>query len=96
MLPPIFTTGAGSLTIVGPGQNDLTISGQNKFRPFFIVQGTVGIANLTIANGLASISTVPSSVNENDICGQENRMAKRLSPNQGIGVGSSARREATR
>ena len=45
---------------------------------------------------LASISTVPSSVNKNDLSDQEKRMAKRLSPNQGMGVGSSASPEATR
>jgi hypothetical protein len=39
--------------ILGPGASNLTISGNNLFRPFFIVSGTVGIANLTIANGLA-------------------------------------------
>lgn len=53
MLPPIFTTGAGSLTINGPGAGNLTISGNNSFRPFFITQGTVSINGLTIANGLA-------------------------------------------
>jgi hypothetical protein len=45
---------------------------------------------------LASISTVPSSVNESDLWGQEKRIARRLSPNQGIGVGSSASCDATR
>src|SRR5262245_56319397 len=53
MLPPIFTTGSGSLIILGPGAANLTVSGGGTVRPFFIVQGTVGIANLTIANGLA-------------------------------------------
>jgi hypothetical protein len=53
MLPPIFTTGTGSLLIKGPGAANLTISGNHLVRPFFIVQGTVSIANLTIANGLA-------------------------------------------
>jgi len=51
MLPPIFTTGSGSLLIEGAG--NLTISGNNTNRDFFVVQGTVGFANLTIANGLA-------------------------------------------
>jgi hypothetical protein len=53
MLPPIFTTGSGSLLIVGSGASNLTISGNNQFRDFFITSGTVGIANLTIANGMA-------------------------------------------
>ena len=34
--------------------------------------------------------TVLSSVNKSDLWGQEKRRARRLSPNQGIGVGSSA------
>ena len=45
---------------------------------------------------LASISTLPNSVNKRDVWGQEKRMARRLPPNQGIGVGSSASCEATR
>jgi hypothetical protein len=53
MLPPIFTTGTGSLLIEGPGASNLTISGGGAVRDFFISSGTVGIANLTIANGLA-------------------------------------------
>lgn len=53
MLPPIFTTGSGSLLIVGSGTSNLTISGNGAVRPFFITSGTVGIANLTITKGLA-------------------------------------------
>jgi hypothetical protein len=53
MLPPIFTTGTGSLTIEGPGAGNLTISGQGAVRPFFILQGNVSVSDLTIANGLA-------------------------------------------
>lgn len=53
MLPPIFTTNGGSLTIIGPGQENLTISGGGAVRPFFILQGEVSISDLTIANGLA-------------------------------------------
>ena len=57
MLPPLFTTGTGSLLIIGPGATNLTISGNNLYRPFFIVQGSVGIANVTIANGKAKGGT---------------------------------------
>src|SRR5262245_59981504 len=32
---------------------NLTVSGNNAVRPFFVVQGTVGITGLTIADGLA-------------------------------------------
>jgi hypothetical protein len=53
MLPPVFTTGDGSLTILGPGAGNLTISGQGAVRPFFILQGDVRISDLTISNGLA-------------------------------------------
>ncbi|OWK38862.1 hypothetical protein [Fimbriiglobus ruber] len=53
MLPPIFTTGSGSLTITGPGAANLTVSGGGAVRPFFILQGDVTISDLTIANGLA-------------------------------------------
>jgi hypothetical protein len=53
MLPPIFTLNGGSLTIIGPGQQNLTISGEGEVRPFFILEGDVSISNLTIANGLA-------------------------------------------
>jgi hypothetical protein len=53
MLPPIFTLNGGSLTIIGSGQNHLTISGGGAVRPFFILEGDVSISNLTIANGLA-------------------------------------------
>ena len=54
MLPPIATSGSGSLTILGPGAANLTISGGNAVRNFFIVQGTVDISGLTIADGLCA------------------------------------------
>ncbi|MDB5339501.1 MAG: hypothetical protein JWN70_5120 [Planctomycetaceae bacterium] len=53
MLPPIFTTNGGSLTIIGPGQENLTIGGGGAVRPFFILEGDVSISDLTIADGLA-------------------------------------------
>ena len=45
---------------------------------------------------LASISTVPSSPNRIAVSGYEKAMVKDLLPNQGMGVGRSARPEATR
>src|SRR5262249_7049340 len=50
-LPVIFKT----LTINGPGAGNLTISGNNLWRLFFVdaVSGTVNINNLTLANGRA-------------------------------------------
>src|SRR5262249_31426907 len=53
MLPPLFTTGSGSLSIEGPGAGQLTVSGNHQFRPFFIAQGSVSLSGLTIANGKA-------------------------------------------
>jgi hypothetical protein len=43
------------LTIIGPGTSNLTISGNNARRVFFVSGGkTVSISGVTIANGLAS------------------------------------------
>lgn len=42
-----------SVTINGPGEDLLSISGQNLHRPFFINSGTVNLNNFTIINGLA-------------------------------------------
>jgi hypothetical protein len=52
-LPPLFTTGSGTLTLLGPGASSLTISSQNSSRVLLVVQGTVNVSGLTIANGLA-------------------------------------------
>ncbi|GAB4021257.1 choice-of-anchor Q domain-containing protein [Spirosoma koreense] len=41
------------LTIQGPGQANLTISGGNSTRIFWIQNGTITIRDLTLANGLA-------------------------------------------
>ncbi len=43
----------GDLSIVGPGQNKLTVSGNNASRVFEIAAATVTITDLTIANGAA-------------------------------------------
>jgi hypothetical protein len=43
-----------SLTITGPGAANLTISGADQTRLFFIGGGTVSISGLTLANGLAA------------------------------------------
>jgi hypothetical protein len=45
---------------------------------------------------LASISTESPGANENALRDQERCICNRLSPNQGIGVGWSVSREATR
>ncbi len=55
MLPPIFTTGGGSLTVTGPGAANLSISGERAVRPFFILEGDVSISGVTIANRLAHV-----------------------------------------
>jgi len=47
---PIITS---DLTINGPGENMLTISGQGSARILFVNQGNVTISDLTLANGLA-------------------------------------------
>ncbi|MBK7600682.1 MAG: hypothetical protein IPJ07_20075 [Acidobacteria bacterium] len=39
------------VTINGPGQANLTISGGNASRIFWIQNGTITIQNLTLANG---------------------------------------------
>ena len=49
-LPPI----AVDLTIIGPGANQLTVSGSNAYQVFNISSGTVSISGLTIANGAVS------------------------------------------
>jgi Holliday junction DNA helicase RuvB len=59
-------------------------------------ESTITLAHLGRACLLASISTLPSSVNESDLWAQEKRMSRRLLPNQGMGVGSSASCDATR
>ena len=41
---------AKNLTITGPGANQLTISGNNSSRVFYITSGAVTISALTIAN----------------------------------------------
>jgi len=41
------------MTIKGPGQDDLIISGGTVTRIFWIQNGTISIQNLTLANGLA-------------------------------------------
>ena len=53
MLPPIFSTSGGSLKILGPGAANLTISGNDAVRNFFVLQGEIEISALTIADGLA-------------------------------------------
>ena len=47
---PIITS---DLTINGPGENMLTISGQGSVRIFFVNQGNVSFSNMTLANGRA-------------------------------------------
>src|SRR5262245_24326898 len=42
---------ASDLTILGPGQTNLTISGNLASRVFYIAGGTVNISGLTIADG---------------------------------------------
>jgi uncharacterized protein (DUF2147 family) len=42
-----------SVDIFGPLSSTLTVSGNNSNRVFFVNQGTVNLANFTIANGLA-------------------------------------------
>jgi CSLREA domain-containing protein len=44
----------GSMTIMGPGANALTVSGENGTTVFAITGGTVNISGLTIANGSAN------------------------------------------
>jgi fibronectin-binding autotransporter adhesin len=44
---PVIT---GNATIIGNGN---TISGNNQFRVFFVLSGTVSIRNVAIVNGLA-------------------------------------------
>lgn len=48
---PAITT---NMAIDGPGAANLTISGNNLYRPFFIDSGTVVIQDLTVANGRAA------------------------------------------
>ncbi|MBD2464075.1 hypothetical protein H6G89_24030 [Oscillatoria sp. FACHB-1407] len=42
-----------NITITGTGATQLTISGENRYRVFWVNSGTVYIRNLAIANGLA-------------------------------------------
>src|SRR5262245_33598749 len=42
-----------NLTIIGPGPDVLTISGNNASRVFNISGGTVAISGLTVANGIS-------------------------------------------
>lgn len=52
-LPPLYTTGGATLTIVGAAGAGITISGNNLHRPFFVVQGNIELRDLTVANGRA-------------------------------------------
>jgi hypothetical protein len=45
-----------SLTIIGPGASQLTVSGNSSSRVFVTLAGSVNISGLTIANGKASLS----------------------------------------
>ncbi|KJS12800.1 MAG: hypothetical protein VR67_06245 [Peptococcaceae bacterium BRH_c8a] len=54
-LPTIGIT--RSLTIEGPGAENLTIDGQNQYRVFQFNSGNVTIKNLTVANGKVTGST---------------------------------------
>ena len=49
---------SSNLTIDGPGANRITVSGDNATRVFDISGGTVTIAELRIAEGLATSSAV--------------------------------------
>ena len=48
-LPAINMT--GSIDILGPGANLLTVSGNNTYSPFSLSAGTLDLSGLTIANG---------------------------------------------
>lgn len=43
----------GDLTLNGPGEELLSVSGQDLYRPFFVNAGTVNLNNFSIVNGLA-------------------------------------------
>lgn len=42
---------SSDITITGPGRTQLTISGENNYRIFWISGGTVSISGITVANG---------------------------------------------
>ncbi len=50
---PALNNGSGSIVVDGSGANNLTISGNNTSRVFFVYAGNVTISNLNVANGLA-------------------------------------------
>ena len=50
---PALNNGSGSIVVDGSGANNLTISGNNTRRVFFVYAGNVTISNLNVANGLA-------------------------------------------
>src|SRR5947209_16273573 len=52
---------SANLTINGPGANRITVSGNNTTRVFDVSGGTVAIAGLTIANGLANSTAANGS-----------------------------------
>lgn len=49
-----ITKAAGTLRIEGPGADKLSISGQDTYRIFYITQGTISIAGLTLTHGNAN------------------------------------------
>ncbi|CAA9542696.1 MAG: hypothetical protein AVDCRST_MAG88-147, partial [uncultured Thermomicrobiales bacterium] len=61
-LASALPTITGDLAITGPGAGNLTISGAGLHRVFFTDSGTVSIARLTIADGLAQGGTGGSGV----------------------------------
>jgi len=64
-LPAIAT----DMTLTGPGASQLTVSGNNSFRVFYITLSGPGIVNfsgLTISNGLATMNVGGGIYNEHD------------------------------
>ena len=54
---PNINLASGTMSIIGPGANKLTISGQGAYQLLVLVKGTATISGLTLANGLAAPGT---------------------------------------
>ena len=55
--PGTALTITGGVNIAGPGATLLTLSGQNKYEPFYVAAGSLSVSGLTITNGSATTGT---------------------------------------
>jgi hypothetical protein len=77
------------------GKRNYTVSGVGTSDSLLMVMNDNNVRTPERIS-LASISTEPFGVNENALYDQEKCICSSLPPNQGIGVGWSVSREATR